>query len=92
MLNARDKTLWTPLYRAAQKGFVDIGESLLKQYGLTNLVPSRGKGHKDIVKLILDNSADINVTDNAGRTPLYWAKQKGHKEIAELLRKHRSKE
>ena len=41
-----------------------------------------GFGHKDILKLLLDKQADVNVESVGGFTPLYIACQKGHKEIS----------
>jgi len=42
-------------------------------------------GHKDVVELLLNYKADINVKDKDGYTPLYEAAKGGHKEVAELL-------
>ena len=45
-------------------------------------------GHKEIVKLLIANSANVNAIDFVdGETPLDWADKK----IAALLRKHGGK-
>ena len=46
------------------------------------------KGHKDIVKLLLDHGANIDVKDNDGETPIYRAAVKGHTETVKLLLDH----
>ena len=43
---------------------------------------------REIVELLIANSADVNVKGPHGRTPLDWA---NNKEIAALLRKHGGK-
>jgi len=45
-----------------------------------------GRGHKDVVKLLLASKADVNAKDNAGRTPLQLAMATRHTDVAELLR------
>ena len=42
-------------------------------------------GHLDIVKLLVDNDADINAEDMFGSTSLELASDKGHLEICEIL-------
>jgi len=41
-----------------------------------------------VAELLLTHKADVNVTDNDGLTPLFWAAQKSHPDMAELLRQH----
>ena len=50
------------------------------------------RGHADIVRLLLDHGADVNVKNKAGSTPLAIAVEKGRKAIAELLRRHGARE
>jgi ankyrin repeat protein len=43
------------------------------------------KGHAEVVRLLLENKADITVVDNIGSTPVYMASLKGHVEVVKLL-------
>ena len=43
------------------------------------------KGHSDIVKLLLENGAQVNLQDNNGICALMSASQKGHSDIVKLL-------
>lgn len=44
-------------------------------------------GYRDQIKKILSKDADINITDDNGRTPVYYAVMKGDRETLELLLK-----
>ncbi|KAN0070946.1 purine and uridine phosphorylase [Elaphomyces granulatus] len=46
---------------------------------------SLGNGHEAVVKLLLDNNAVIESTDEYGRTPLLWAARNGHEAVVKLL-------
>ena len=41
--------------------------------------------------LLITKSADVNIKDVDGETPLDWAESEEHKELADLLRKHGGK-
>lgn len=43
------------------------------------------RGCTDIVRLLLDCNADVNVSDADGQTPLHYACACGHAEIVQLL-------
>ena len=48
-------------------------------------------GHKDVVKLMLDNSnsnIDLNARDNFGCTVFMSACQEGHKDVVQLMLDH----
>ena len=48
-------------------------------------------GHKDVVKLMLDNSnsnIDLNARDNFGCTAFMSACQEGHKDVVQLMLDH----
>jgi len=39
----------------------------------------------NVVKLLLEYSADINLKDHEERSPLHWAALGGHAEVCDLL-------
>ena len=45
-------------------------------------------GNKNIVKLLLNKSANVNKTDRDGNSALSLANKQGHIDIIELLTKH----
>jgi len=96
-VNAKNKYGRTPLHRAASLGRREIAGLLIangadvnaNSYGWTPLHNAASWGRKEIVELLIAGGADVNAKDNAGTTPLDWAKNKS--EIADLLRKHGGK-
>ena len=82
---------YTPLYLAAEDGFVEVVELLLKadvdknkgtKYGETPLRAASRAGHAPIVELLLAAGADTK--SNEGRE-LAEAAENGHKCVVELL-------
>ena len=67
-----------------------------------NIMEAARHGYPEIVKSLLKHGANINATDNKGRTALMWAKisddikppklKQDRAEIADLLLKHGAKE
>ena len=53
--------------------------------GTTALIWAARKGHDTIVRLLLDNKADVKAKDDIGYTALIWAARKGHETVAQLL-------
>ena len=53
--------------------------------GLTALMMASANGHTEIVKLLLDKGADVNVKNTYGITALFMASVHGHTEIVKLL-------
>ncbi|KAE8440718.1 hypothetical protein EG329_006769 [Mollisiaceae sp. DMI_Dod_QoI] len=53
--------------------------------GLTPLSLAVYKGHKAIVKLLLEKGADANAAGQDGSTPLHQASENGHVEVVKLL-------
>ena len=61
------------------------------QGGITPLIVAAGGGHKEIAELLIANGADVNATDDGGKTPLDWAFGYLKLETIDLLRKHGGK-
>lgn len=53
--------------------------------GRTPLHLAASEGHKDVVRFLLDNDANVNARDNKGRTPLHDAASGGFLHVVELL-------
>ncbi|CAF4437733.1 unnamed protein product, partial [Rotaria socialis] len=47
-----------------------------------------GHNYLDIVKLLLENDADVNIRDSYENTPLAWAKEMNAAEVISELNKH----
>ena len=52
---------------------------------MSGLVWAAGRGHCEIVKLLVDHNAKVDIGDKYGTTALIWACRKGHLDIVELL-------
>ena len=52
------------------------------------MVPSVAAGHEEVVGLLLQHGADINVQSVAGLTPLYMAAQANKVSVVECLLLH----
>ena len=53
--------------------------------GFTPLHYACKKGARDIVRLLIDNQADVNLASNASVTPLHFAAAVGNQEIIQCL-------
>jgi ankyrin repeat protein len=92
-VNARDNRGITALHIAAQKGFADMVNELLKKgsdvnvafNGETALHVASAKGHTDIVKALLEKKTNVNVKSNEGMTALGMASQSGHTDVVKAL-------
>jgi ankyrin repeat protein len=83
---------------AARAGDLDKVKSLIKANPnsifstgdgeFTPLVAAAARNHKDVVKFLLANKADINVRSEIGMTALAVAARDGDKEMADLLIAH----
>jgi outer membrane protein assembly factor BamB len=84
------------LWRAAKMGQADVVETLLNEglevdaetdYGVTALQFAAGRGHLDVVRVLLAHDANVNQRDRFyGIAPLWWAASKQHwKVVAALL-------
>jgi ankyrin repeat protein len=77
------------LIMAVKKDFQNIVELLLAKpdiyCGYTALIKAAELGHTKIIQLLLENGADINLTDYYNNSALMMATQSGHTEIVQLL-------
>jgi ankyrin repeat protein len=72
----------------AVKAFLDKGVDVNSKtrYGATALSYACDKGHVEVVKLLIERGADVNVKDTFyGEVPLGWALSKDHAQIVKLL-------
>ena len=73
---------------AAVKAQLDKGVNVnaKNRYGATALAYACDRGNVDIVKLLIERGADVNVKDSFyGATPISWASGNGHTEVVKLL-------
>jgi ankyrin repeat protein len=89
----------TGLIRAADRGHVEIIRELLKtdirinhinRIGWTALLEAiilgdGGKRHTEVVRLLVDAGADVNLPDKDGISPLVHAKNRKYFDIAKIL-------
>ncbi|XP_065079906.1 uncharacterized protein LOC135702789 [Ochlerotatus camptorhynchus] len=88
------KNLTAMLLVAAQGGFVEICEFLIKNKADVNSVDKTQRtalhlaalnGHKNAAELLISNNADVNAVNEYGRTALHLAAQNGHDQLIQLL-------
>jgi len=61
-------------------------QSRLQSYdNITPLHRAAGYNHLDVARLLIENGADVNATDDHGQVPLHNAARYGHVEMIELL-------
>lgn len=63
-----------------------------KQLGETALRLAVQNNHVDVVRLLLANGADVDITDDRGRLVLHTAAHHGFEDIVELLLQHGAKD
>src|SRR5687768_5006398 len=83
------------LLAAARKGDAAAVEALLDKgvevdfknsYGATALSYAADRGHVEVVKVLLEHGADVNVRDTFYKAlPVIWAALKGHAQVVRLL-------
>ena len=89
----------TGLIRAADRGHVEIIETLLQtdikvdhinRLNWTALLEAiilgdGGPRHTEVVRLLVEAGADVNLADGSGVSPLEHARQRGHQEMVAIL-------
>jgi len=63
---------------------VDVNSKTFRMR-LTALHRAAGNGHADIVELLLEKGADVNIRNEGGSTPLHWAARNGHTKVMKIL-------
>ncbi|KAL1496537.1 hypothetical protein AB1Y20_014143 [Prymnesium parvum] len=56
-----------------------------RQLGYSPLNLAARNGHEGVVRLLLENNADIAARENGGDSPLHWAAKNGHEGVVRLL-------
>lgn len=98
-VHSRDSYNGTGLIRAADRGHVEIIEELLKteiaidhinRLGWTALLEAillgdGGPRHTEVVRLLVEAGADVNLADGNGVTPLAHARSRGFAQMAAFL-------
>jgi len=85
----------TPLHKAAYKNEVeaciellDSGAHTVNCRGAQNRTPLHravGKGHNDVVRMLIEKKADLSLVDSGGLTALHWAALFGYVETGQIL-------
>lgn len=70
------------------KNGADVNEARSDKHKITPLLNAASDGYTKIVKLLLDNGADIDQVDSGGATSLFTAAQFGHLDTVKYLLEH----
>ncbi|KAK2037998.1 hypothetical protein LZ31DRAFT_570422 [Colletotrichum somersetense] len=87
-MSQKDEGKRTALSRASEYGRREIIELLLQKGNYISISPmmlASRNGHKEIARLLLENEADIDATNDDGRTSLFYATRFKQKHMVELL-------
>ncbi|KAG8184723.1 hypothetical protein JTE90_019327 [Oedothorax gibbosus] len=100
-----EKYRMTSIHYCAKEGNADILHEILNQIdptmlqgacnrialnGWTPLLYACQTGHPEVVKLLLQNSARVDVFDENGKAALHLAAEFGHGEVVDILLKHKA--
>ena len=100
-VDTKDSYNGTGLIRAADRGHLRILERLLdteveidhvNRLGWTALLEAillggGGREHTEVVRLLVEAGAEVNLADGHGVTPLGHARRQGYDEIAAILQR-----
>lgn len=95
LINARDESGITELYKAARAGHLMVARFLLDSNADVNagagsnpgtpLHAAAEAGNKAMVELLLIHAANVNAGDGNGESPLHKAAAKGYQAVAQVL-------
>jgi len=86
----------TELIVAADFGDLELVKLILSKknnidsinvYGESALIRASLRGHKEVVKYLINQGADKNIKDKSGKTALDWAVENKFDDVRELLLK-----
>ncbi|XP_053323897.1 serine/threonine-protein phosphatase 6 regulatory ankyrin repeat subunit B-like [Spea bombifrons] len=95
----------TPLHYCAGVGNEDVLLEMIRHIGCNQIQQAMNKqakngwspllvaaerGHTEVVKILLQNHARVDVFDEHGKAALHLAAEKGHDEIADVLLRHKA--
>ncbi|KAK6491297.1 transient receptor potential cation channel [Huso huso] len=98
-------TCETPLHYCARVGNTDVLLEILKNFntnqlqqainkhaknGWSPLLLAAERGHTEMVRILLQNHARVDVFDEHGKAALHLAAGNGHEEIADILLSHKA--
>ena len=84
-VNLRDSEGSIPLHTAAAFGEIRFVRKLIFAGSDVNLLDVRGDTPLTVVRLLVDNGADLFAVNKQGLTPAMCAKKFGHKEVEQYL-------
>jgi ankyrin repeat protein len=93
-INMKDKSDWTPLSRAVERGYEAIVPLLIDSGAAVNIKNSKGEaalhkaalgGQEAVVRLLIDGGAAVNIRNQEEETALYTAALGGHEAVVRLL-------
>lgn len=102
-ISAQDRSGATPLHLAAEKGYDGIFSlvqrvwrgsrfdrvvNITDRAGCTPLHPAAANNRPAIVRILLDEGADITITNVRHKSALHLAAEKGHDVVVKLLMEH----
>ncbi|KAM8967607.1 uncharacterized protein RCH25_026220 [Pelodytes ibericus] len=99
------QTLETPLHYCARAGNEEVLLEIIKHIGCSQVQQAMNKqakngwspllvaadgGHTEVVKILLQNHARVDVFDEHGKAALHLASENGHDKIADILLWHKA--
>ncbi|XP_069588476.1 serine/threonine-protein phosphatase 6 regulatory ankyrin repeat subunit B-like [Ranitomeya imitator] len=93
-MNRQEKSGWSPLLVAAERGHIGIVKILLQNHARVDVFDEHGKaalhlacenGHDKIADVLLGHKAFVNAKTKLGLTPLHLCAQNGFNHLVKLL-------